>query len=867
MASDFELNIGVKEYKLDNGLTILIKENHAAPVFTAQLWFKVGACDEPEGLSGAAHLIEHMLFRSTRNFKAGEITQSLRAMGGIDNAATSSDYTYYWVLMNPVNLDFAIEIMSERFYANFDVDELERERTVVISEMQGYENNPIQQLYKSLYSTAYTVNTYKRPIIGYKQDLLSMTRCGIYDFYKKHYIPGNATLVVTGDINESDVIKLVDKYFGCIECGQLPLRPYMEEPPQNGKRICEIDTLGDSAIILMGYHIPDIYNKDMDTLDIISHILSSGKSSRLYQSMVETGKALEVWGDPCSRRFPCLFVFAAIGQSDTTESELEAAIKMQIDDLKRNPITAAEFIKALNQAKADIIFENASVSGQGQNLGASAVFGDWRDYDLIISRLEDVTAEDIMIVANKYFIDSNLTVARSNKTDKLNIAEILAPDFKKREYLDIQSDISNNIVENKEIKPERRLLSNGTVVLIQENHTNPTVAIDGYLLAGSVFEPNDMPGVAFLVSNMLTRGTKTKSSLEIAHTLENLGASLEFFKTTEKLGFAGRAISKDIDTLLTVFADVLINPSFPEEELEKIKQESMAEIIYSKQIPGQVAYRAFYNRAVPLGDPNYQPSFDDTQRFLENVRRDDLLKFYKEYYRPDTLVISVCGDITADDAIRILEDNLSDFKAPRTDKPIIPNTEYCIPEKLEKIEIKMPDKSESSVVYGYPINMSRRHPDFYKMRIANHILGGGGAINSRLGIEIRENRGLVYGIGSQITGMAVNGMWLASFGTAPEKVNEAVDTMYAIMADFKEKGITETELEDTKRFIIGMFSQSLETNEGCAAILSQIEFSSLGLDFLHRIGDYYNAVTLEDIKEICEKYFYPEKGTMVIVGP
>ena len=864
--SRFCLGSNVEEFSLENGLKILIKENHAAPVFTAQLWFKVGASDEPENLSGAAHLVEHMLFRSTEDFKAGEMSQKLRALGGIDNAATSSDYTYYWVLMNPSDLDFALKIMSERFKAKFNEDELEKEKTVVISEMQGYENNPIQQLYQSLFATSYDLNAYKRPVIGYKQDLLSMTREQIYDFYKKHYVPETATLVLVGDINVKDALEISKKYFGNIENNPSLKRVFMTEPAQKGKKVSETEIEGNTSLVLMGYHIPDIHHDDADALTVLSYVIGEGKTSRLYQNMVEADVASEVWGYPYFRRMPSLFMLGAIGKPDISEEILEKELCKQIEDIKNNAITDEEFERALSKARAEVIFENASVSGQGNSLGNASVFGDWQDYDQMIPRLEKVTKNQVIEVAQKYFIDSNLTIARSKRVEDLALLTISEPQNVLRTY-DAKSSKDLTVAENKKLVPIRKTLSNGVTILVMENPSNPTVAIDGYLQAGEIFEPKDKSHISSIVSNMLMRGTKNLTSLDISKELENRGSELSFYSSIEKTNFTAKALSENTESLLKILSDVLLNPFFLQEELDKIKQEIITEVMYNKQLPKQVASRTFYNKSVPENDPNHQKTYDGVLAELEHIKLSDLENFYNDFYRPDTFVISVCGDVKADDVFNLLEKYFSSWISLNTPKPEIPQIEYADPIDLQRINIEMKGKSESSIIYGYPINLSRRNPDFYKMRLANQILGGGGALNSRFGEEIRENRGLVYGVGSAITGLGANGMWVGSMGTSPENVDEAVETMFSLMKEFKDNGVTEKELEDSKKFIIGTFSQVLETNEGCAAILSQIEYSNLGLDFLQNIENYYKDITIEDIKEVSNKYLFPEKGTLVIVGP
>jgi len=864
-ASDLGVANNVKEFKLDNGLKVIVKENHSAPVFTAQLWFKVGALDEPLHLSGSAHLIEHMLFRSTKHFKAGEISKTLRGYGGVDNAATSYDYTYYWVLLNPKYLDFAIQIMAERFEALFLEDELKKETGVVLSELQGYENSPSNQLFNSLSAASYDVSAYKRPVIGYREDLEKVKRDNLYKFYKTYYVPENATLVLAGDITEKEALKYVKEHFGRIKHGNLPERNYYIEPVQKGKKVVDVDIAGETSMVYMSYHVPDIKNKDIDALTVLGEILSNGKTGRLYQNMVENGSCVNAFGEPFSRKMPSMFVFGAIGNPGVTEDVLIDELIAEIEKIKITSITDEEFNRAINQTRADIIFENDSVSGQGHALGVCEVYGDWRDYDLAIARIESVTKEDIIRVANKYFVNSNLTIARSNRVKENNFVTVPCDTFKKVEYKDLDKTSNSSVTDNKEIKPHRKVLDNGIVVLVQENHSNPTVALEGYFEAGDMYESRDMPGVSKLTANMLMRGTKTRSSLDIAKSLEDVGASLEFGVSAEKTDFAGKALSMNLDVLINNLSDCILNPSFPDDQIEKLRNEVVSNISYNKLIPRNVANQTFFNQVVGKDTPFYLASFDDMMDYANKFKKEDLIDFHKKY-RPDNMVIAVAGDVNPEEVFNTVEQYFKDFKAVG-EKPVIANPIYEKSTDLKVIKVPMEDKAESYVVYGYPVNTSRMGEDFYKFRIANQILGGGGALNSMLGNEIRENKGLVYGIYSSASGVALNGIWCVSFGTAPQHVDEALTAVYDIMDKFVKNKVTESEVNDTKNFVLGMFSQGLETNEGCATILTQIEYSNLGLDYFHTINDKYKDITANDVLEMAQKYIYPKKGVLVICGP
>lgn len=862
----------VEEFVLENGLRVLIKKNSQAPVFTCQLWFKVGAIDEPLGMSGSAHLIEHMLFRSSKNFKGGEISQTLRGFGGIDNAATSYDYTYYWVLLGPKYLEFAIKIMAERFYPLFDREELKKEIGVVLSELEGYENRPTAALQHALTETAFERSPYKRPIIGYREDLEHIERDELVDFYKKYYIPNNATLILCGDIDKDQAIKYINKYFGPVSKGEEPKRKYPTEPVQKSFKTVEVDTEGDTILSFFAFHIPNIHHKDSDALSMLGPILTDGKNSRLYKALVSTGKAVSVYASALSRKLDSFFVIDVAVNPSYSKECISSEIIDELEKIKREPITQEELEICLNQTKADIIYETDSVSGLGNALGIAEVYGNWRDYNDQIPRLEKVTPEDISYVLNKYFRDNNCTLAETYRVDKLDFVEVpkglpkeydYVPDtLVQKNTVSVISDKDNNNI--KRSIPKRYVLDNGIRLLVMENHSSSTVAVEGFVRHGDMYEPIDQPGVSDLCAKMLSRGTKTRNYLEIAKSLDSVGAYVDFDVTCEKLSFSGKALSEYADLLLYNISDCLINSVFPENSFEKAKDLFVSELTFNIQTPAKVASSAFYSAVLEKGQPYYLAPIYDTIDYVKSAEINQVKDFYKGL-RPEDTVISVAGDVDADEIFDLCQKYFSDFEKGKIIVPIKESI-YDLPGDRKTEDIPFDNASEAAVVYGYPINMKREAVDFYKFRVANQILGGGGSLNSRLGVEIRENRGLVYGISSGFSGGKYNGVWQVSFGTNRKYVDETLEQTEKLMREFVEFGVNEKELTDTKNFILGMFAKGLETNEGIAACVSQIEDHNLGLDYMYAIGDKYKDISVNDIKEVSEKYIYPEKGLAVIVG-
>ena len=863
--SEYKIS-NVDEFTLNNGLKVLIKEMRQAPIVSCQLWFKVGSADEPMGSFGFAHFVEHMIFKSSENYKEGEASKFIRGFGGTENAATSYDYTYFWNLLGTEHIDFALKNMAERFHALFDEKELQTEKGVVLSELAGYENRPTTKLFETLCATAYERSPYSRSVIGYRQDLEAVSRETIFDFYKKYYIPNNATLVLVGDINRETALPYINKYFSPIPKGVLPQRYYSKELPQKGFKKSVVDMEGQVPMGYMAFHIPNLHHKDIDALSVLSCILSEGKSSRMTKHLVQTGKAASVSAFPMNRKQDGLFILGMAATEDTSCDEIYDLLIKEIEDIKNNPVTEEELTQAVNQTKAEIVYETDSVSGVGNALGMADVYGDWRDYNNQISRLEAVTPSDISYVLDKYFRENNTTYVVTGLEEKPVYTEVPEGVFSKE-----QSAISNNPLKPFEYvkqtclqEPKRFTLQNGMTLIVKDNPSTSTVAVEGYVKHGDMYEPIGQSQVSKMVAYMLQGGTKTRDYLQIAKSLDQVGAYIDFDCTAERFSFYGKALSEYLDILLYNLSDCLVNSSFPEDIFEIKKKEALSILLHNRQLPGNVSSNCFYNNVVPQGVPFWSENFDNAITSVRDMAIDNVKDFYS-YFSPQDTVLVVVGDARAEKVLELCENYFSSYKTNKT-KKIISESVYDIPTDRKTFNIPMESASRSEVNMGYALNMKRQSEDFYKFKILNNILGASGSLNSRFFEEIRERRGLVYGIYSTLIGSAYNGIWKVVFGTDRKSVDEGVRCVDNIMKDIVNIPVSDEELRDNKNFILGMFAKSLETNEGQASMLSNAEYNNLGLNYDKKIKDYYTPLLSKDIKECAEKYMHPEKGVLVIAG-
>jgi zinc protease len=525
--------------------------------------------------------------------------------------------------------------------------------------------------------------------------------------------------------------------------------------------------------------------------------------------------------------------------------------------------------------------------------------GDWRYGETYLENLRRVTAADVQRVAQKYFVERNRTVgyfepiaanaavpvnATSNDAAKGNAG---SPDRTAasldRAVAPGTSPSSPGVVSTRSsaaanpsrrptltasvVKPTRVVLDNGVTVIVQENHANPTVAVSGALMsAGSVFDPADKPGLANFTASQLSRGTRTRSLLDIARTLENVGATASIGGGEEYASLSGRSLTRDFDTVLDVLSDQLRNPTFPVEELEKARRQYLAGIEQARQSTGTLARIAFMNALYPEGHPYHMATLDEQESVLKSLTREDLAAFHAAHYAPDRLVLTIVGDVDTPRAIEAVKKYFGDWEK-KGNLPALSIPDTTLPTaKLAQTIVTVPDKAQADVLYGYAGNLRRSDPDFYRVMVMNTILGGGTGLTSRLATNVRDRLGLVYGIYANTDASLGAGPFMVQFGANPQNVDKAVAEMQRLISVAREQGFTRAEVESAIAYITGSYAVTLATNGAVAGQLLVGEIYGLGLDYIQKRNSYYGAVTVEQVNEAAKKYLRPGQGTLVVAG-
>jgi zinc protease len=417
----------VEEVFLDNGLRVLVQELHTAPLASVWCWYRVGSRDEPAGLTGVSHWVEHMNFKGTTNIPRDKVKGIIEQFGGYWNGYTWIDQTTYTETATRDALDRMLFIESERMASClYDPADCESERTVIISELQGGENDPETLLDQELTAVAFTAHPYRHPTIGWLSDLQTMTRDDLYAYYRRHYVPNNATVVVAGDVDTREAIAAVERHFGAITPGELTTRVLTAEPEQAGERRIVLSRGGTTAYLKLGYHAPAVADAEFFPMLVLDAVLTGAKgvnlwasfrspppqrSARLYRALVDTGLASAIGGGLVPTADPFLYTVSLTAASGTPLARLEEAALRAIEEVRAHGITEAELKKAVHQLRARLVFENDSITNIAHQLGYFDTIDTWRTVASLEARIAGVTVEQVAAVAAKRLNATNRTVA------------------------------------------------------------------------------------------------------------------------------------------------------------------------------------------------------------------------------------------------------------------------------------------------------------------------------------------------------------------------------------------------------------------------------------------------------------------------
>jgi len=802
---------GITEYRLDNGLEVLLFPDPSAATVTVNMTYLVGSVDEGYGETGMAHLLEHMLFKGTPTHP--NPLKELQDMGANMNGTTSWERTNYFETLeaSDSNLEWALEFEADRMInANVAQEDLDSEMTVVRSEFERGENSPINVLYERVLSTAYLWHGYGKSPIGSRSDIENVPIERLRAFYEKHYQPDNAVLVVAGRIEEERTLELIDKYFSPIPrpARVLPTN-YTVEPVQDGERFVTLSRVGDLPTAMVAFHGPAGTHEDFVPLQVAARVLSDTPSGRLYKALVETGIATQVGSDEMQEHDPGMILFLALTRPDADIEQVRDVMIDTIDDLATNPITDEEVERIRNQALSSV--EQLMNNSQAVALQLSnwAAIGDWRMFFLDRDRVREVTAEQAQAAAMHYFKAANRTVGvftpdpapdRAIIPDKPDLVALL--DGYTGDEARSVGEAFDPSPANIDSRTIRRDLPGGIEIAMLPKETrgdrvNATIRMH----IGDLESLTGKDQIASFTASMLMRGTTSHSRQEIEDELARLQSSLGVGGGAGTISATIQSTRENLPAVLDLAFEILREPAFPESEFSVMKENAIASAESQRSEPSaivSIAMGRHLGQNYERGDPRYTATIEEAIEDVNAVDVDDLRAFHRQFFGTSTTHVAAVGDFDPDEFTAQIGRGLSGWTSPTPYEQIVSPYPDPAPRPVNE-SFNTPDKENAVFYAALPIRMNAADDDYPALVLGNYILGSGAG--SRLFARIRGEEGLSYGVSSGFSAPVLGdgGQFAAQAISAPQNVAQVEASFLDEVGKILREGYSDEEIEAAKR--------------------------------------------------------------------
>lgn len=873
---------GICEYTLGNGLRVLLFPDASKPTVTVNIAYGVGSVHENYGETGMAHLLEHMLFKGTP--KHADIPGEMKARGIEKNATTSLDRTNYFGSFpaNDTTLDWLLALEADRMVHSFVAKkDLDSEMTVVRNEMERNENNPGAVMFQRLRSTAYLWHNYGNSTIGARSDVENVPIERLQAFYRTWYRPDNATLIVAGRIDPATTLAKVQQHFGKLARPKTALpKLYTTEPTQDGEREVVVRRSGDTRLVGIGYRTPGTTHPDSAALAVLLNAIGDAPTGRLHKALVETKLAAFAGGGNNDLRDGGMATLIAVTPKDGDLAKAEAELLRQIETrLTAEPLTAEE----VNQAKQRIAnaYERgfANVNSVAMALTESVAAGDWRLYFLERDRIAEVTVDDVNRVARTYFKPSNRTIGRfvpTESADRVEIAAAPSAEDALKGYTGKAALAAGETFDptpaNIDARTQTFTIGDTLKVsLLPKDTRGDTVTVTATFRFGDVEALTRSPEPAGSVAGeMLMRGTKTMTREQIAQRFEALKTTANVSGGAQSAGISLNSRREHLADALTLAADILRNPAFPESEFEQFRLQSITGLESARKEPGTVAALAMseYFDPWPKGHPFAYKSIDQSLADLRAIKREDAIAFHRDFYGTTEGEISIVGDFDPAAVKAQLQSLFGDW---RSAKPHVAVPTRYTEVAARAVRLETPDKANAVVMARSNLPLNENDADYPALLIANSVLGGG-SLDSRLGDRLRQKDGLSYNVGSSIVadsspqGRDDAGLLSIQAIAAPENVDRLETAMREEIARFVRDGITADELKSAVNDLLTRRQQNRANDGSVAGGLSRNLYMGRTMAWTAAFEAKIQALTVEDVNAAIRKYIKPDAISVFAAG-
>jgi zinc protease len=867
---------GITEYRLTNGLRVLLFPDPSKQTITVNVTVLVGSGSEGYGEKGMAHLLEHMVFKGTPRHP--NIPKELTEHGTRPNGTTSFDRTNYFETFQATeeNLKWALDMEADRLVNSFIAQkDLDSEMTVVRNEWEAGENFPQAVLQKRILAAAYEWHNYGHTTIGARSDIESVPIERLQAFYKKYYQPDNAILMVAGRIDETRTLQLVNETFGKIPSATRKLdTTHTEEPVQDGERLVTLRRVGDVQMVVAGYHIPAGSHPDFASVSVLTTILGDTPSGRLHRALVEPGKAASIFGSPFQLKDPGMVFFGAEVRKDQSLDAARDDLLKTIDDTVSMAPTKEEVDRARQALLKNIDLNLRNSELIGLTISNWAAQGDWRLLFLHRDRVRKVTPEDAARVATAYLKPSNRTVGLYMPVDKVpqrteipatpNVAEMLK-DYRGDTALD-PGEAFDASPTNIEARVRRSARPNGLKLALLSKKTR-----GGRVIASMTFRQGDEKSLqgrsreGSMAAAMLMRGTTKHTRQQIRDELDRLKARMNVFGSGPQTGASVETVREHLPAVLRLLGEVLREPAFPDSEFEQLKQEQLAQIEQFQREPQLIVFNQLgrHLNPYPKGDPRYQSTPDEQIEEIRSMTLDRLKKFYRDFYGATNGYVAVVGDFDEKEVSTLLNELLGSWRSPAPFRRV-PSQYFEVAARPQSFET--PDKTNAAMAVGMNLKLRDDHPDYPALVLGSYILGSG--MNSRLFQRIRQKEGLSYGVGANfgVSALDESGSFQASAIFAPQNAAKVEAAFQDELAKMLKDGFTEEELKMAK----SGWSQQQQLNraedQSLASRLTNYMFINRTLAWDLTLETRINALTPDQVNAAMRRHIDPTKISIIKAG-
>lgn len=858
-----DINIPYKKFTLKNGLTLLVHEDNKAPIVAVNIWYHVGSKNEKSGKTGFAHLFEHLMFNGSENFD-DDYFKIMEKIGATDlNGTTNTDRTNYFQNVPKSALDLALWMESDRMghlLGAVTQAKLDEQRGVVQNEKRQGENEPYALAEELITNGTYPKgHPYSWTVIGSMEDLNNAKLEDVHEWFKTYYGPNNAVLVVAGDITAEEAYKKVEKYFGDIPAGPPISKSQTNIAKMTGtKRHFAQDRVPQARITKI-WNVPQWGSKELAHLDLLSDILSSGKTSRLYKRLVYTEQiATRIGAYYSGGEIGSQFIIEADVKPGVELSVVENALDEELAKILKSGVTDKEVKKVKTQYFANFIRGMERIGGFGGKsdiIAQNMVYGGSPDYYKTYNKfIADATPADLKNTAVKWL------------SDGVFILEI----HPYPQYTTVASDADRKNVPQAGASPDVKFpeiqkakLSNGMQILLAERKSIPMVNINLMFDAGYASDQFAAPGTASMAMNMLDEGTKSKDALQISEELQILGAALGTGSNLDMAFVNMSSVKANLDGSLNLFADVVLNPSFPQKELERLIRERVVGIQREKVSPMQMGLRVvpkyIFGEDHPYGKPFSGSGFEAT---VMKLTREDMIKFHQTWFKPNNATLVVVGDISMNEIKPKLEKLFANWKAGDVPKKEI--KEVALPDKPIVYLMDRPG-SQSTIMFGAQVAPPYGDKENVAIESMNDIIGG--MFTSRINMNLRENKHWSYGSGAFLPSARGQRPYLFYGVVQVDKTKESIQEIIKELKEYTGSNpATDAEVNQVKEQNSLSLPGSWETNNAVANSLVSSVTYNLPDGYWDSYSSKIKNLSVNDIQAAAKRIIAPEKLIWVVVS-